>query len=199
VVRTKAEQGEHTRQALLDAARTLFTERGYSGAATEEIVRAAGITRGALYYHFRGKAELFAAVYEDLECQVAQRLGAAADAEPRRELHLEVGAQAFLDACLEPAVQRISLLDAPAVLGWEAWREIGARYGLALIGMGLEAGMGEGYYERMPVEPLAQLVLAALTEAGLAIALADDREAARAEMGAVLARLLDGLKPRPQR
>src|SRR5436190_22817927 len=111
---TKAEQSEATRAALVAAGRSLFAERGYAAVATEEIVRAAGVTRGALYHHFDGKRELFAAVYEDVERQLVERIATSAMASEGDPMEaLQAGAQAFLEACEDPAVQRIALLDAP--------------------------------------------------------------------------------------
>jgi AcrR family transcriptional regulator len=190
----REEHSEATRNALIGAARELFAERGYSGVATEEIVRNARVTRGALYHHFKDKQELFRAVCEELQGEVSERIAAAASAEPRPERHLEVGCEAFLDICLEPAVQRIVLLDAPSVLGWDAWHELDERHALGMIREALEAGMAEGYLDRQPTHPLALLLLGALNEGALSIARADDVRKARREVGASLARLLDGLK-----
>src|SRR2546421_10951846 len=106
----KAEQSEATRGALVAAARELFAERGYAAVGTEEIVRAAGVTRGALYHHFSGKKQLFQAVYEDVEQKLVERIAESAissASDPLQALH--AGAQAFLDACEDPAVQRIAL------------------------------------------------------------------------------------------
>src|SRR4029077_16679520 len=115
---------------LIAAGRALFAERGYAAVATEEIVQAAGVTRGALYHHCAGKTELFAAVYEDVERQLVEQIATSALASASDPLAaLQAGAQAFLDACEDPAVQRIALLDAPSVLGWEQWRGVGPRYG----------------------------------------------------------------------
>jgi AcrR family transcriptional regulator len=196
-VRTKkAEQSDATRRALLKVARRLFTSRGYAAASIEEIVRRARVTRGALYHHYDGKQDLFRAVCEEVEMELAERLTAAAQEESRPEKHLERGCEAFLDACLEPAVQRILLLDGPSVLGWEAWHEMDAKYGLGLVTWALSAAMEAGYIERQPLDPLALVILGALNEAGLAIARADDVERTRAEMGDAVARLIEGLKPR---
>src|SRR5215212_184607 len=106
--RTQAERSESTRGALIDAARRLFADRGYAAVGTEEIVRAAGVTRGALYHHFDGKEDLFRAVYEDVERELVERVAASATAagDPLELLH--AGVQAFLDACEDPAVQRIA-------------------------------------------------------------------------------------------
>src|SRR5262245_12868190 len=137
----KAEQSELTRGALVDAARGLFSERGYAAVSTEEIVQAAGVTRGALYHHFKDKQDLFTAVVEQVEQEVLGRVGAAAitETDPWEQQRVAVGA--FLDMCLDPAVQRIILTDAPSVLGLAAWREIEARYGLALVRAGLQLVM----------------------------------------------------------
>jgi AcrR family transcriptional regulator len=190
----REEHSEATRNALIAAARELFAERGYSAVATEEIVRNARVTRGALYHHFKDKQELFRAVCEEVQGEVVERIAGAASAEPRPEKHLEVGCEAFLDICLEPAVQRIVLLDGPSVLGWDAWHELDERYALGMIKMSLEVAMAEGYLDKQPTGPLALLLLGALNEAGLSIARADDVKKARREVGAGLARLLDGLK-----
>src|SRR5437764_3794597 len=114
---TKAGQSEATRAALVEAARPLFAQRGYAAVATEEIVRSAGVTRGALYHHFAGKAELFAAVYEEVEQELLESIAASAIGGATDPLQaLRAGARAFFDACEDPAVQRISLIDAPSVL-----------------------------------------------------------------------------------
>jgi AcrR family transcriptional regulator len=193
--RTKhAERSEATRAALVTAARPLFAARGFAGVGTEEIVRAAGVTRGALYHQFRDKQDLFAAVFEQLELELAQRTGAAAAAGSDDPLvELRVGAEAWLDACTEPEVQRIVLLDGPAVLGWERWREIGMRYSLGLMEAVLQLAVDAGRIAPQPVRPLAHVLLGAIDEAALYVATADDPKTARAEVGEVLDRLLAAL------
>jgi AcrR family transcriptional regulator len=190
----KAEQSEATRAALMEVARGLFSDPGYAEVSTEEIVTRAGVTRGALYHHFKGKKDLFRAVFERLEQELAEQIAAVAlsETDPWRRQLLAV--QAFLDGCLDPAVQRIALVDAPSVLGLEAWREIEETYGLALVRAGLESVIEAGLIERQPIEPLAHLILGALIEAGLMIARADDVGAVRGEVGASVERLLDGLR-----
>jgi AcrR family transcriptional regulator len=192
--RTQAERSEATQATLVGTARRLFTERGYAGVGTEEIVREAGVTRGALYHHFDGKAGLFPAVFEQLEEQLARRLADEALSRSDPWEAMVAGLEMFLDVCVEPEVQRIALIDAPSVLGWETWREIEGRYGLGLIRMGLENLMNAGLARRQPVDPLAHALLGALSEAGLYVARADDVPGARAEMEEVLRRLLDGLR-----
>jgi AcrR family transcriptional regulator len=190
----KAAQGEATRAQLIATARSLFGERGYASVGTEEIVRTAGVTRGALYHHFEGKADLFRAVFEAMERELAERIAREALAHKDVwEAHL-AAVELFLDACQEPEVQRIALVDAPSVLGWPTWREIEARYWLGLITASLQSLIEAGLIAEQPVEPLAQIMLGALAEAGLYVAGADDVPAARAEMAAVVRRLLEGLR-----
>jgi len=193
--RTKAEVTEATTRALLAVARELFARKGYAGTSTDEVVRRARVTRGALYYHYRDKKDLFRAVYEDIEQQVAEEVADRAFKKTDAWEQLQEGCRAFLDACMEPAYQKIALQDAPSVLGWPTWREIDAKYGLGLLQGGLVLAMEAGAIEQQPAEPLAHVILASLCEAGLVIAHADNARAARKEMEATLMRLLEGLRP----
>ena len=194
VKRRKAEQTEFTRAALIGSGRELFGERGYAAVGTEEIVQRAGVTRGALYHHFRGKEDLFRAVLEEMNRELAERIGSVAAEQPDPVHALRVGAQAFLDACLEPAVQRIALIDAPSVLGWEKWRELDAEAGLGLVEAVLEAAMEAKLIERQPVKPLAHILLGALDEAAMLVARADDVRRTRAEVGEAVDRVLSWMQ-----
>src|SRR6266516_4541883 len=191
MTRTKHDlRSEATRRQLVTAARTLFGARGYAGVGTEEIVRAAGVTRGALYHQFRDKADLFAAVAEEVEAEIAERIAGAAGAGARAD---PVGARLFLDACAEPEVERIILLDAPAVLGGEAWRDLAGRYGLGLVQFGLQAAIEAGAIAPQPVAPLAHVLVGALNESALYVARAEDPAAAREQCVAILDGILRGL------
>jgi AcrR family transcriptional regulator len=191
--RRQAERSAATRRALLDAARALFAARGYARTAREDIVGAAGVTRGALHHHFTNKEGLFRAVFEEMEEVLAARILAAA-AEARDEADgLRRGVAAFLDAATDPAIQQIILIDAPAVLGWQEWRALDEVYGLGLVRDGLQLAMDAGQIRRQPVAPLAHLLLGALNEAALYIVGADDPARARVEMGGVVDQLLDRL------
>src|SRR5262249_41382926 len=142
VAQTKHDvRSEATRRQLVTAARALFGARGYADVGTEEIVRAAGVTRGALYHQFRDKADLFAAVAEEIEAEIAERIAAgAADVEADPLQMLRTGAQLFLDACAEPEVERVILLDAPAGMGIGAWRGRAGRAELELVQYILDSG-----------------------------------------------------------
>jgi AcrR family transcriptional regulator len=193
MARTKHDlRSEATRRQLVSAARALFGASGYAGVGTEEIVRAAGVTRGALYHQFRDKADLFAAVAEEVEAEIADRIaaGAAEAAADDPVGALRIGARLFLDACAEPEVERIILLDAPAVLGWEAWRDLAGRYGLGLVQVALQTAMDAGAIVAQPVVPLAHVLVGALDECALYIAGAEDPAAAREQCVAIFDRIL---------
>jgi AcrR family transcriptional regulator len=196
VTTRKAKQSDATRGTLLSAARSLFTEYGYAATSTNEIADRAGVTRGALYHHFAAKDDLFRAVFEQLEAETAEHVAREAIAGPDPLEQLRLGCRAFLDACLDPAVQRIVLLEGPGVLGWETWQEIEERYGYGLVATGVEAAIAAGEFEQQPVEPLAHVLFGALAQAGLVVARADDPRTARAQMEAATDRLLDGLRAR---
>jgi AcrR family transcriptional regulator len=181
--RTQAERSETTQRALLDAARALFAERGFAGTGREDIAERAGVTRGALYHHFGSKERLFRAVVEELEQGLMQRVVEASMQERDAFERLRVGCLAFLDACMDPAVRRIVLLEAPAVLGWDEWRAIDAQYGLAAVKMGLQEAMEAGRIGAAPLEPLAHMLLGAMNEAALIVANAKQPKRARAEVG----------------
>ncbi len=193
--RRKAEQSEATRAALIAAGRRLFGERGYSGVGTEEIVRAAGVTRGALYHHFGGKSDLLDAVYRQVEEEITARIaevalssGAAGPLDSLRE-----GVAMFIDVCAEEEVQRIVLLDGPAVLGWDRCREIAVSYGLGLIEASLEAAIEAGEISPQPVKPLAHVLMGALDEAAMLVARSEGPQP-REQVTAVLDRLLESLR-----
>jgi AcrR family transcriptional regulator len=195
VKRTQSERSEATRDALIEAARTLFAGRGYAAVGTEEIVRAAGVTRGALYHHFDGKRDLFEAVYERVEVELAERIAAGAlgagAASPLEAMR--AGAETFLQACTEPEAQQIALLDGPSVLGWDRWREIAAEHGLGLIEATLQAAIESGAIRDQPLRPLAHVLMGALDEAAMLIARAEDPEQMRVEVGLTLDTLLAAL------
>lgn len=194
--RTQAERAADTREALIAAARPLFAAHGFADVALETIVRAAGVTRGALYHHFADKTELFAAVFERVEAEVAARMGeelAAANQTDPIEI-MRLGANFWLDACSEPEVQRITLVDAPAVLGWTRWTEIGNRYNTGLVRELLANAIETGRIPPQPVEATALTLLGAMREATFFVALADDHDRARREAGEVMNRLLLALK-----
>jgi AcrR family transcriptional regulator len=190
--RTQANRLAATRAALLKAARTIFAEQGYAAAATEEIVRRAKVTRGALYHHFEDKRALFDAVASDVAREIAEKIDAMTPIDDPLKA-LIVGTGAFLDACLDPAVRRIYLIDAPAVLGWHRWREIDAPHGVRSLREGVTAMLAQRSDDALAIEPTTFLLAGAFNEAALWIAEAKDEKAARRAMDRSLAALIERL------
>jgi AcrR family transcriptional regulator len=188
---TRARQRERTRSTLLEVSRQLFATRGYAAVGLAEIVREAGVTKGALYHHFEGgKTDLFRAVLAQVQAEVARTVAATADAEDDPWAQLTAGCRAFLTASTDPAVRRVMLVDGPAVLGWSEWRamdEAGSASHLADMLVDLvEAGI----VLRQPVAPLARLLSGAMNEAALWLAETGDPSDLDAVLGALF-RMLD--------
>ena len=193
----RAEHAADSRGALITAARRLFAAHGFDGTGTEQIVAEARVTRGALYHHFRDKADIFRAAMAEAAADVATRLideQLATDAQsPMAEIR--EGVSAFLDVCVDGDFQRIVLVDGPRVLGSDAWEDLVEQYGRGILEEWLERCVGTGDLEEMPLRALARLLIAMLTEASLAIARADDPQSERAAFGETLDRILIGLRP----
>ena len=196
----KAEQAEETRALLIAAARERFGEAGYAATSLDEIAARVGVTIGALYHHFRDKRALFQAVHEQVERQLSrnvvtgmrERIGAGASAWDE----VLAASHAFLDACMDPAVQRVLMLEGPSLLS-DAPHEF-AHHGLEMIRLGLQRAMDQRLIEAQPVEPMAHLLRAALSEGALLLARSSDPVAARTDIGAAIDRLINGLLVAPQ-
>src|ERR1700729_2576704 len=192
-VNRQAARSASTRAKLIRAARALFARHGYAAVGTEQIVRRAGVTRGALYHHFATKEDLFLAVYEQVEHDLTARLISLVSEAASPLEALRIGIRTFLDACRTPEMQRIVLVDGPAVLGWERWREIAQQNGLGLTEGVLNAAVEAGESEPIAVTPLAHMLGGALDEAALLVVNDPDQTDT---VAATLERLLDGLRPR---
>lgn len=191
--RTQAERSAGTRAVLVAAATGLFAEKGYAAAGREEIVAAAGVTRGAMYHHFADKADLFRAVFEEVEAQVMLQVAEAAMTESDPIEQLRRGCHAYLDVATDPGVRRICIIDAPAVLDEAVRREIATDNALGVVREGLRAAIAAGRMREQPVDSLAHLLLATLMAAAQYIAMADDPETALRDAGVSIDNLLDGL------
>ena len=190
-VNRQATRSASTRAKLIRAARRLFARNGYAAVGTEEIVRRAGVTRGALYHQFADKQDLFLAVYEQVEQELTEQVAATLGEVSSPFAALRAGIRVFLDACRAPEVQRIVLTDGPAVLGWETWREVAERNGLGLIEAVVAAAIEAGEIAELSQPALAHLLMGALDEAALLVV----REPESSEaVAATLERLLDGLR-----
>ncbi|TGG94935.1 TetR/AcrR family transcriptional regulator [Natronospirillum operosum] len=191
--RTKAAQSEATTGRLLAVAREHFTRDGYAAAATERIVAEAGVTRGALYHHFGNKLGLYRGVLEQVHAEVGQRVEAAAMTEQDPWQALQAGCRAFLEVAADADVQRIMLLDAPAVLGWAEWRAMDARHSMRHLQEQLELLAQEGYLHPLDTEALAYMLSGAMNEATLWIATQENPQRALQKAADSLHRLLAGL------
>jgi AcrR family transcriptional regulator len=170
-----SKRGAATRDQLIAIATRLFAEQGYEDTSIETVLQESGLSKGALYHHFPGKDALFAAVLEVVEADVNRRiLEATADATDA-ESALRAGAHAWIRLVADPVVQRIILIDAPAVIGWWRWRELESRYAFGLLRAGLEA---TGAFEPGLVDVFAHTLLAGINEIALLVAWADDLEEA---------------------
>ncbi|MGD0311543.1 MAG: TetR/AcrR family transcriptional regulator [Acidimicrobiales bacterium] len=183
-----------TRQALLTAARELFAANGFQATRTEEVVQRAGLTRGALYHHFRDKEDLFRAVYEEVAGEVTLALWRRSEDRHTNAWDLfRANSEVYLDAAsTNPAYRQIVLIDGPAVLGWNSLSERGDGPTHQIIGY-LRDAVSEGVLEPQPIEPLAHLLAALGRGAALYVAHASDPVAARHEISQCNERFLAGL------
>jgi AcrR family transcriptional regulator len=195
--RTQADRSATTRAALVRAGRKLFAEHGFAGVGTDAIVREADVSRGALYHHFADKTGLFVAVLDELEGEAARQVGDAAATAPEGDFGetMTRALLAWLDACEEPELQRVLLVDGPSVLGWVRWREICQQHILGMVEGVLAQGMADGTVRELPVKALAHALLAVADEAALLVSAAEDASAARRDVMAVVGPILEALKP----
>lgn len=190
----KKQQFDATRAKLLRLARASFAAGGYAATATNDLVAQGGMTRGALYYQFRDKRDLFRAAFVEAQKEIAAEIERAAAAAPDAWAALIAGCKAFIATSARPDIRRIVLIDGPAVLGWVEWRKIDAAHGMGLLLAGLEECARAGFLREAPLLPLAHLISGALNEAALMLVeRPDDAEAGRA-MAQAIDRLLGGLR-----
>ncbi|MFC0534063.1 TetR/AcrR family transcriptional regulator [Phytohabitans kaempferiae] len=191
----RAEQRAQTRQALVRESRHLFATQGYGTVGLAQIVAAAGVTKGALYHHFDSKAAVFRAVLEQVQQEVAEQVVGAAEAQATSWARLTAGCRAFLTASTAPEIQRIMLVDGPAVLGWAEWRAMDEAASARHLAEALADLVADGTIAAQPVTPLAHLLSGAMNEAALWLATTTSPHALE-QTWAALARLLDGLRTR---
>jgi len=191
----RALRADATRLALIAAATELFTTRGYHDVSVRDFAAHAGVTRGALYHHFQDKEAVFLAVFDSVEREMVTSEAALRKITPKNSWTVfRKRIQVYLDAVVaRPAVQRITLVDGPAVLGWARWRQLEETYGLGTIVDAVQTAIAAGVIRRGPVEPLAHLILGSVMEAALLIANDRNPKKRRSEVGQALDDLLGGL------
>jgi AcrR family transcriptional regulator len=177
----RAAQGRATRGQLIEVATALFAEHGYEGTSVEAVLAAAGVSRGALYYHFAGKEALFTAVLEAVSDRVAAEVTEIISSCTDPVDAVRVGALGWIDLAGDPVIQRVMLVDAPSVLGWEQWRAMDEGRTLGAMRVMLQAVSDTGRLPQQLVGPFAHMILAALDEAAMVVARATDTRVAVAE------------------
>ncbi|PRY00617.1 TetR/AcrR family transcriptional regulator [Allonocardiopsis opalescens] len=192
--RSKAQQREETRRALIAEGRRRFAAAGYAAVGTVEVSAGAGVTKGALYHHFGSKLGLFRAVVEQVQHEVGERVAAAAEAESDPFEQLAAGCRAFLAAARDPEVQQVMLLDGPAVLGWNEWRRMDEESSARHLSESLADLVEQGAIAPRPVEPLARLLSGAMNEGALWLARSEQPERDLAAAWEVLRGLLESLR-----
>ena len=191
--RTQEERSQATRSAIVRAADGLFATQGFAATSIEDILKIAKITRGALYHHFDGKAAIFLAVFEAREAALAVAIVARAGRARSSWARFRAGCHGFLECCLDPEVQRIILIDAWSVLGFDVIRGIEAKYTFALLKEGLAAAVSDGEIEIGNVDVMANFLLGALSQSAMAIARAKNPRTELAAAQRELDRVLAGL------
>jgi len=189
----RIEQGIETRQEIIKTATRLFAKSGYQAVSIETLLEAVKISRGALYHHFSSKDAVFEAVLESVEQSLARDIIAASRGLVDPVEALRTGSAAWLRFAQDPVIRQIALIDAPAVLGWEKWREIDARHGFGLLRVSLEAAERAGRLKKELIDVAAHLLLAALIEAALLVARAKNPTAATRLAQAAVNKIIDGI------
>lgn len=216
----KVEQGRATREAMLAAARELFGTHGYADTSADDIVRGAGVTKGAFYHHFAGKQEAFLRVFEEVKKELSRaafvvhidhekNTGAAGEA-PRAEAlkpidrqdnatvwsDLHASCRKYIELHTDPAIRRIVLVDARWVLPWDELQRIENDYGAVILRADLRRAMNRGLVQRLPLRSLAMILTGALNEACILVANAPEPEHALGEAIEIVGQLIEGLRDR---
>ena len=194
---TQSERLAATRAAILKTARQLFGDRGFENTTIDDIALATGVAKGAIYHHFKTKEALFEAVFTLVSIELATDITRAARTEKDVLLAMAAGTQLYFAACAKKPIGQIILRDGPAVLGWDRWRKIDMEHFGGQIPHALSAAMEAGLVAKQPVEPLARLLLGAMTEAAVACAGRTDIAKAGAEYGRAFKSLLEMLRVKP--
>jgi len=195
----KAQRRAATRAALMKAARVLFAAKGYEATGTEELVAAASVTRGALYFHFKDKVDLFTAVFDDVSAEIRGIVDSAADKATGARSALVAGGNAFLDAATEESRRRIYLVDALSVLGLGTWRAFDEKHGTSSLRAGVRAAMLEGGLGQRAAEPITRVLNGAFNDLAIWISEAppEERATRRAAARRAVAATIAGLFPEP--
>jgi len=190
----KVETGEKTAASLVQNARKLFTEFGYKGTSMEKVVEMTGVTRGALYHHFAGKQGLFQAVFEDALNEITVRLEDAMNSSDDPWDQLIDTTRAFFEACIDPELQQIVFIDAPATLGWSVWRQIDENKTMVILKDIITKLVHAHMIKPLPVDALAHIISGATSDLVLWIAHEKDPETAYNEGFDTVVKVFESLR-----
>ncbi|MFI8715324.1 TetR/AcrR family transcriptional regulator [Brevibacillus brevis] len=191
---SKAEQKQQTMQKLIEVAREMFSKKGYSDAAMEDIVKQAGVTRGALYHNFGSKEGLFEAVLASVQQEIGERVEAEAAKSEEPWQQLILGCLAFVSSAVEHQNKRILLIDGPAVIGWEKWRRMDEETSMRHLREQLITMQEQGYLRPVSIDALTHLLSGAMNEAVLWISETPNLEKSLEEISAAMTLLLEGYR-----
>ena len=187
------ERGRATRAHVVEVATRLFAAHGYDGTSVEMVQAESGVSRGSLYHHFPGKEALFLAVLEEVGADIGRQGEEVARDAPDPVALLRAGGLMWIRLAGDPVIRQIMLIDAPAVLGWQRWRELDEQGPLGLIRDCLAYAAGTGRIEHRHVDAFAHIVLAAANEVAMMVARADNPAGALAAGEGAFAEFLDRL------
>ncbi len=189
----KIESGRETAAKLIEAAKEIFSTKGYEATTTEEIVKYAGVTRGALYHHYKGKQDLFEVVFFKAYKDVVERIKSSRDAAKDPWEALLAIFYEFLNASVDPAIQKILMVEGPAVMGWKKWHEVDVRLGMKVLIDQISMLVDNGTIRYVPIDALAYIISGAANECALWILQSDNPKRSLAEAKAVTEELLGSL------
>lgn len=188
-VATQAERRTATTQAILEAARRLFVTRGFTGTSIDDIGQQAGVAKGAVYHHFASKEEIFLRVFEEMTAELASRIPAAARKGKDLLDSIARGTLKYLTTISSDEFRQVLIIDGPAVLGWQKWRELDQRY----FGMATRGPIDPTVKARVSdreIEALGHLIAGAMTEAALVCATSENRLRTARDLSAALVKML---------
>lgn len=195
-MRRQTTRGQPTRAALIDAARRLLAEHGYSATTTDAVLELAGVSRGSLYHHFGDKLGLLRAVCAELFAELATEISGAASSASDTFEGLVQGSEAFLRGASRPEVSRILFVDGAAALGWPEINRLDQEHGTALLRVGIQQAVDEGVFPALPIDSLTAALSGMLNE--LAVFAANGNAATKRSTVAVARAVLEGLRVDPR-
>lgn len=190
----QAERSEATRAAIVEAATRLFGEQGFSETTVDQIAAAADVAKGAVYHHFASKEVIFELVFEAVSADLARDVATAGRRTKDALDGIALGTRAYFRLCSKGPTRRIILGDGPVVLGWQRWREIDSQHFGAMLPAAVEAAISQGLVANQPAEPLARLLLGAVTEAAMVCSMSPSPSQTMRQYGDALERILEGLR-----